>query len=150
MKRGVEFSRHNKVKAAIASHQAMLSQHQTPGCLPCQSGTALNQQRRWRLQGTGAPPLNRRRQQNPDSTPPPTPDPTPHLTPPLHGTPLASSGSTSRDQRLEIINLPASYMYSHTSLPCAESFTLDASAQESEHDTDFDPAMLSDERTSTG
>jgi hypothetical protein len=41
-------------------------------------------------------------------------------------------------------------MYSHTSLPCAESFTLDAAAQESKHDTDFDPDMLPDEGTSTG
>jgi hypothetical protein len=46
--------------------------------------------------------------------------------------------------------LPADYTYSHTSLPCAESFTLDASAQESEHDTDIDPDMLPDEGTSTG
>jgi hypothetical protein len=54
------------------------------------------------------------------------------------------------DQRLEIINLPAGYGYLHTSLPFAESLTLDASAQESEHDTDFDPDMLPDEGTSTG
>jgi hypothetical protein len=41
-------------------------------------------------------------------------------------------------------------MYSHISLPCAEPFTLDASAQESEHNTDFDPDMLPDEGISTG
>ena len=70
--------------------------------------------------------------------------------PPLPGTPLASTGNISGDQRLEIINLAAGYTYSHTSLPCAESFTLDASAQECEHDTDFDPDMLPDEGTSTG
>jgi hypothetical protein len=46
--------------------------------------------------------------------------------------------------------LLAGYAYLHTSLPCAESLTLDASAQESEHDTDFDPDMLSDEGTFTG
>ena len=120
----------------------MLRHNQTPGCLPCQNGTAKNPQTRWRRKGTGAPPPNRRRQQNPEPTPEPTP--------PLPGTPLASTGNTSGDQHLEIINLPAGYTYSHTSLPCAESFTLDASAQESEHDTDFDPDMLPDEGTSTG
>jgi hypothetical protein len=41
-------------------------------------------------------------------------------------------------------------MYSHTSLPCAESFVVDASAQEREHDSDFDPDMLPDEGISTG
>jgi hypothetical protein len=141
-KRGVEFPGHNKVKAAITRHPAILRQNQMAGCLPCQNGTAKNPQTRWRRKVTGAPPPNRRRQQNPEPTPEPTP--------PLPGTPLASSGNISCDQRLEIINLPAGYTYSHTSLPCAESFTLDASAQESEHDTDFDPDMLPDEGTSTG
>ena len=68
-KRGVEFPGHNKVKAAIARHPAMLRQNQTPGCLPCQNGTAKNPQTRWRRKGTGAPPPNRRRQQNPEPTP---------------------------------------------------------------------------------
>jgi len=64
-KRGVEFLGHNKVKAAIARHVAMLRQNQTPGCLPCQNGTAKYPQTCWRRKGTGAPPPNRRRQQNP-------------------------------------------------------------------------------------
>ena len=50
--------------------------------------------------------------------------------PPVPGTPPTSTGNTSSDQCFEIINLQASYTYSHTSLPCAESFTLDASAQD--------------------
>jgi hypothetical protein len=139
---GVGCPGHNKVKAAIARHPAMLRQNQTPGCLPCQYATGKNPQMRWRHKGTGAPPLNRRREQNPEPTPEPTP--------PLPGTPLTSTGNTSGNQHLEIINLPAGYTYSHTSLPCAESLTLDASAQESEHDTDFDPDMLPDKATSTG
>jgi hypothetical protein len=134
------------VKAAIARHPAMLRQNQTPGCLPCQNGTGKNPQTRWRRKGTGAPPPNRHRQQNPE----PTAEPTPEPMPPLPGTPLASTGIISGDHGLEIINLPAGYPYSHASLPCAESFTLDASAQESEHDTDFDLDMLPDEGTSTG
>jgi hypothetical protein len=145
-KRRVEFPGHNKVKAAIARHPAMLRQNQTPGCLPCQNGTAQNPQTRSKPKGTGAPPPNRRRQQNPE----PTPEPTAKPTAPLPGTPLASTGNSSCDQCLEIINLPAGYTYSHNSLPYAESFTLNASAQDSEHDTDFNPDMLPDAGTSTG
>jgi hypothetical protein len=137
-KRGVEFPGHNKVKAAIARHTAMIRQNQTPGCLPCQNSTAKNPQTHWRRKGTGAPLPSRRRQQNPEPTPP------------LPETPLASTGKTSTDQHLEIINFHAGHTYSHTSLPCAESFTLNASAQESEHNTDFDPDMLPDEGISTG
>jgi len=55
-KRGVEFPGHNKVKAAIQRHPAMLRQNQTSGCLPCHNGTAKNPQTRWRRKGTGAPP----------------------------------------------------------------------------------------------
>jgi len=39
-KRGVEFPRHNKVKAPIERHPAMVRENQTDGCLPCQNGTA--------------------------------------------------------------------------------------------------------------
>jgi hypothetical protein len=147
---GVEFPGHNTVKAAIARHPAMLRQNLTPGCLPCQNDTTKNPQTRWRRKGTGAPAPNRSRQQNPEQNPEPTPAPTPEPTPALPGTPLTSTGNTSGAQSLEIINSPAGYTYSHTSLPCAESFTVDASAQESEHDTDFDSDMLPDEGTSTG
>jgi len=77
-KRGVEFPGHNKVKAAIQRHLAMLGQNQTSGCLHCQNGTTKNSQTRWRLKGTGAPPPVRRRVR--------TPKPTPHPpgTPPAH------------------------------------------------------------------
>jgi len=49
-----------------------------------------------------------------------------------------------------MVNLPAGYAYPHTPLPCAEYCTLNGFAQESQHDTDFDPDMLTDEGTSTG
>jgi len=39
-KRGIEFPGHNKVKAAIERHPAMVRKNQTDGCLPCQNGTA--------------------------------------------------------------------------------------------------------------
>jgi len=41
-KQGVEFPGHDKVKAAIQRHPAMLRQNQTSGCLPCQHRTAKN------------------------------------------------------------------------------------------------------------
>ena len=43
-KRGVEYPGHNKVKAAIQRHPAMLCQIQTSGCLPCQKGTIKSPQ----------------------------------------------------------------------------------------------------------
>jgi len=131
--RGFEFSGHNKVKAAIQRHPAMLRQNQTSGCLPCQNGTAKNPQTRWRRKGTGAPPPTQCRVRtleltpDPPGTPPATPTPT---------------GDTSRAQPSEIVNLLAGYTYSHTALPCAEFFNHDENTQ---HDTDFDPDMLTDE-----
>jgi len=59
-------------------------------------------------------------------------------------------GNDSGAQHSQIVNLLAGYTYWHTSLPSAEFFTLDASAQDSQHDTDCDPEMLTDEGTSTG
>jgi hypothetical protein len=129
-KRGVEFPGHKQVKAAIQRHPAMLGQNQTSGCLPCQNGTAKNPQTRWTPKGTGAPPPTRRREQIPAPTPPPP------------GTPPAPTSNTSGAQPAEIINLPAGYTYSHTALPCPEYFEDD---EDTEHDIDFDPDMLTDE-----
>jgi hypothetical protein len=108
----------------------MLRHNQTPSCLPCQNGTAKNTQTRWRPKGTGAPPPARRRVWTPESTPFPP------------GTPPATTGNTSGAQLYEIVNLPAGYMYCHTALPCAEFFEDD---DDTEHDTDFDPDMLTDD-----
>ena len=138
MKLGVEFPGPKEVKAAMERHRAMLCQNQMAQCLLCQNGTAKNPQTRWRRKGTGAPPPDRRRQ------------PTPEAMPPLPETPPAPTGNSSRAQQAQIVNLPARYAYSHRSLPWAEFFTLDACAQDSQHDTDFDPDMLTDEGTSTG
>jgi len=132
-KRGVEFPGHNKVKAVIERHPAMFRQNHTAGCLPCENGTAKYLQTRWRHKGTAVPVPNRRRQ------------PTPEQTPTLRRTQYAPIGNNSRAQRFQIINMPAGYAYLHTSLPCAESFTLYVSDQDSQNDTDFDPDMLTDE-----
>ena len=102
------------------------------------NGTLKNLQTQWRRKGTGTPPPDRSRQ------------PTPEPTPPLPETQPALTGNNGGPQLSQIVNLPAGYAYSHTSLPCAESFTLDVSAQDSQHDTDIDPDMLTDEGISTG
>jgi len=129
-KQGVEFPGHNKVKAAIQRHPAMLRQNQTSGCLPCQNGTSKNPQTHWRRKGTGAPPPARRGEPTPEPTPPPP------------GKPPAPTGNTSGAQPSEIVHLLARYTYSHTVLPCAEFFDDD---EDTQHNTDFDPDMLTDE-----
>jgi hypothetical protein len=138
---GVEFPGHNTVKAAMDIRPAIFRQNHTAGCLPCHNGTRMNRETRWRHKGTGVPPPNQHR---------PTPDPTPDPMSPQHCTPQASTSNTCGVQPLEIINLLAGYPYSHTSLPCVQSFALNASAQDSQDDTDFDTNLLTDEETATG
>jgi hypothetical protein len=128
--RGVECPGHKKVKTAIHRHPAMLRHNQTPGCLHCQYCTAKNPQTRWRCKATGVPPPVRRRVRTPEPTSPPP------------GTPPAPTGNTSRAKLSEIVNLPAGYTYLHTALPCAEIFEDD---EDTEHNTDFDPDMLSND-----
>jgi len=132
-KRGVEFPGHKKVKAAIQRHPAMLCQNQTAGCLPCQNGTTKNPQTRWRAEGTGAPPPDGHRERTPEPTPP------------LPGMPPTPTGNTSRVQLSQIINLPAGYTHLHIALPCAEFFD----DEDTKHDTNFDPDMLTDEGQNT-
>ena len=128
-KRGVEFPGHKQVKAAIQRHPAMLRQNQTFSCLPCQNGTAKNPQTRWKRKGTGAPPPDRRTEWTPEPTPP------------LPGTPPAPTSNTSGVQPSQIVNLPAGYTHSHAALPCAEFFN----DEDTEHNTNFDPHMLTDD-----
>ena len=47
MQRGVVFPGHNKAKAAMERHPAMVRENQTEGCLPFQNGTAKNPQTCW-------------------------------------------------------------------------------------------------------
>jgi len=129
MKWGVEFPGHNQVKTAIKRRPAKLYQNQTSGCLPCQNGTAKNPQTRWRRNGTVAPPPDRHRER------------TPELTPPLPGMPPAPTGNTSTGQPSQIFHLTARYTYPNTALPCTEFFH----DEDTEHDTDFDPHMVTDE-----
>jgi len=75
---------------------------------------------------------------------------TPEPTPPLTGTPSTPTGNNAGAQRSQVDNSPARYVYSHTFFPCAKFVTLDAYTQDSQHNTDFDPDMLTDKGTSTG
>jgi hypothetical protein len=93
-KRGVEFPGHNKVKAAIERHPAMVRENQTDGCLPCQNGTAKNPETRWRRKGKRAPPP-RRAPPRPESPPVPADD----------------------DERSETAGMSPAYVYIHTALP---------------------------------
>jgi len=136
--RWVEFPWHKTVKAVIEKQTARIRPNHPDGCLHCQNGPAKNLQTCWRRIGTGASPPDRRSQ------------PTAEPTPPLPRMPPAPPGNDARAQRWQIVNLPAGYVYSHTSLPCTDMFTLDAYAQDSQHDTDLDPDMLTDEGTSSG
>jgi hypothetical protein len=67
---------------------------------------------------------------------------TPELTPPPRGAPPASTCNTSIAQQSEIVNLPHGYAYPHTALRSAKFFKDD---EDTEHDTDFDPDMLTDD-----
>ena len=135
---GVDFPRHKKVKAGIETHPAMLCQNHTNGCLPCPNGTAKNLQTRWRRKGTGAPPPDWHRQ------------PTPDLTPCLPGMPHIPPGVKQGAECPKCNHLPPRYVYSHTPLPSAQFFNLDAYAKDSQPDTDYNPDMLTDDGTSTG
>jgi hypothetical protein len=69
-----------------------------------------------------------------------TPEPTPHL-PGAPPTPPALTDNTFEAQPPEMVNLPARKKYTHTAFPRAEFFVDD---EDTEHDTDFDPEMLTD------
>jgi hypothetical protein len=127
---GVEFPGHKKVKAAIERHPAMLRHNQTSSCLLCQNGAARIPQTRWRYKGTGAPSPTRRSVRTPEPTPPPA------------CRAPGATGNTSVAPSSDIVNLPAGYTYSHTALLCAE-FSEDN--EDTKHDTDFDPDMLTDD-----
>jgi hypothetical protein len=147
---GVECLGHKMVKAAIQWYLAMLRQNHTPGSLPFHNSTANYLQIGWRYNRTGAPPPNRRRQPTLKPTLEPSPEPTPETAPALPGTLPAPTGNTAGAQHLKIMNLLSGDAYWDNSLACAKMFTLDTSAQDSEHDTNLDPVMLSEEGTSTG
>ena len=122
-KRGVEFPGHQKVKAAMERHPAMVYKNHTAGCLPCQNGTAKNPQTRWRRKGTAAPP------------------PEPAAPPP--GTPPAPPGDAEGNESYEIEGMPSRCVYMHSPLPNTQFFNHNTFAKESKRDKDYNPDLLS-------
>jgi len=149
-KRGVEFPGHTKVKAAMERHPAMIYQNQSDGCFPCQNGTARNPQTRWKRKGMGAPPPVQCRHRTPNPTPSPSVTPSQPGTPSPPGTPPSPPGPTQGTQISQTDNLPAAKADSRVSLPKTQGVNLDALAEDSLNDDDFDPELLTDERASCG
>jgi len=116
-KRGVEFPGHQKVKAAIERHLAMVYKNQTDCCLPCQNGTAKNPQTRWRRKGT--------------ATLPPQPAAPPPGTPPQSGTPCVPPGDSDGHESYEIEGMPSLCVYIHSSHPNTPFFNHNAYAKDS-------------------
>jgi len=110
-------------------HPAMVYKNHTAGCLPCQNGTAKNQQTHWRRKGTAAPlpepaaPLPRR-PSPPGTAPPPA---------------CNAEGNHSHD----IEGMPSRCVYMHSPLPNTQFFNYNAFAKDSTCDKDFIPDLLS-------
>jgi len=126
-KRGVESPGHNKVKAAIERHLAMVRENEMDGCLPCQNGIANNPQRDWRCKGTAAHPSGRA---------PPRP-----RTPPV---------PSNDEESSETDGVPPGYVYIHTALPSARFVNLYPYAKDRMRDQDFIPDLLTDDDPPTG
>jgi len=70
--------------------------------------------------------------------------------PPPARVPPAKPGEDKGAEGSHIVNLPPGHVYSHTAVPSTHFFNPDEYAQDSQHDTDYKPDMLTDERVSTG
>jgi hypothetical protein len=114
-KLGVMFPRHNKGKAAMERHQAMLRQNHMARCLPWHTGPVNNPHTHSRCKGTGVHPPNQQTQ------------PTREQTPPMPVIAPTANGNTSRAQCHQTINVLSEHAYSHTSLSGAQFYTLDVS-----------------------
>jgi len=117
--RGVEFPGHQKVKAAMEQHPAMVYKNHTAGCLPCQNGPAKHPVTRWRRKGTAAPP--------------------PEPAAPSPGTPPAPPGDPEGNESDAKEGMPSSCVYMHSPLPNTQFFNHNAFAKESKRDKDFIP-----------
>jgi hypothetical protein len=127
--RGVQFPGHQKVKAEMERHLAMVYTNHKAGCLPCQNGTAKNPQTCWTRTGTATPP----------------PDPAAPLpgTPSPPGTPPAPPGHAEGNESYEREGMPSSCVYMHSPFPNTQFFNHNAFAKDSKRDKDFIPDLLS-------
>jgi len=136
--RGVEYPGHRKVKPVMDRHPAILCETDKNRCHPHQNGVALNPQTCSMCKVQCAPP--------PDWCIQPTHGPMP----PPPGMPPAPLGHNEGAQCSQMDTLPPGYVYSHTALPSTQIFDLDAFAQDSQDNIDYNPDMLTDEGSSTG
>jgi hypothetical protein len=91
---GVQFQGHNRVKAAMERHLAMVRENQMEGCLPSPNGTGRHPQRLRRRKGEGAP-RSRRAPSSPESP----------------------AGPSDDDDSSETEGMPPAYIYIHTAFP---------------------------------
>jgi len=115
----------------------MVSHNLTARYLRSQNGTANDLLTRWIHKGTGASPPDQRSQSTAElmQPRPQTPPSPPHHNADLHP--------------FQIDTLRAGYVYSDTSHSSSKNFTPDADAQDSQHNPDFDPDILTDVVPST-
>jgi len=134
---GVEFPAYKHVKAAMEIPWAMVRKNQMNVCLPCQNGTAQNQQTCRRKKGIGAPQPDQPR--GPTSEHMPCPPGLPPVPP--------SDNEGAHDSEIE--GVPCRYVYIHTPLCSTQYFNLDTYDENSKNDKDSIPDLLTDDRTST-
>jgi hypothetical protein len=119
------------VRAALVRHLAMLGQNQMDCYLPCELGSAIDLETRWRCKGTDKSLPNRRREQTPQPSTALTPVATAEPIPFLPGTPPAPPGNNAGADCSQLVDVPPRYPYVYKAGHCAESLTLDASDQDS-------------------
>jgi len=105
---GNEFPGHEKVKAAIERHLAMVYKNQMDCYLPCQNGTAKNPHTCWRCKQTSAPLPEL-------AAPPPG-------RPPLPGLPPAPPGDADGNEYHERQGMPSRCVYIHSPHPNTQFF----------------------------
>jgi len=128
-KRGAKFPGHQKVKATIERHPAMVYKNHTAGCHSFQNGTAKNPQTRWRRNGTAASPPE-----------PAAPLPGRQFPP---GMPPAPPRDTEGNECYKMEGMPSRCVYMHSPLPITQFFNHNAFAKDSKRDKDFIPDLLS-------
>jgi hypothetical protein len=128
-KRGVEFPGHQKVKATMQRHPAMVYKNHPAGCLACHNGTVKNPQTHWRHKGTAAPPPE-----------PAAPLPGKQSQP---GIPPAPPEDSEGNESYEIQGMPSRCVYMHFPLPITQFFNHNAFTKDSKCDKDLIPDLLS-------
>jgi len=128
-KRGVEIPGHQRVNAAMERHLPMVYKNHMAGCLPCHYCTAKNLQTGWRRKETTAPPT--------DLAAPLPGRPSPP------GTPSAAPGDAEGNESYELEGMISSCVYMLSPLPNTQFFNHNVFANNSKHDKDFCPNLLS-------